>query len=59
MSHVLIWRYPSEAHFTKPAIERAKLFAPYADLLWLETKTPDIKQARHFAREIRKSFPEK
>jgi isocitrate lyase len=35
------------------AIKRAKAFAPYADLLWLETKKPSVAQARGFAREIR------
>ncbi|KAA8904960.1 isocitrate lyase [Sphaerosporella brunnea] len=35
------------------AIKRAKAFAPYADLLWLETKRPSLVQARKFAREIR------
>jgi isocitrate lyase len=35
------------------AIKRAKAFAPYADLLWLETKKPSVDQARGFAREIR------
>lgn len=35
------------------------VFAPYADLIWLETKTPDIEQARAFARKIREKFPGK
>lgn len=34
-------------------------FAPYADLLWLETKTPDLEQARYFARKIRAKYPGK
>ncbi len=42
-----------------PAIKRVKTFAPYADLLWLETKTPDLKQAQGFAGEIHADFPGK
>ncbi|KAL0066537.1 mitochondrial 2-methylisocitrate lyase [Marasmius tenuissimus] len=41
-----------------PAIKRATTFAPYADLVWLETKTPDIEEARYFARKIRETHPE-
>ncbi|KAK1217464.1 mitochondrial 2-methylisocitrate lyase [Marasmius sp. AFHP31] len=37
---------------------RATTFAPYADLVWLETKTPDIEEARYFARKIRETYPE-
>lgn len=43
----------------EPAIQRVKAFAPYADMLWLETKTPDVKQAQGFAGEIHKDFPGK
>ncbi|KAK7058593.1 mitochondrial 2-methylisocitrate lyase [Paramarasmius palmivorus] len=41
----------------EPAIKRAITFAPYADLVWLETKTPDIEEARYFARKIREKHP--
>ncbi|TFL06158.1 isocitrate lyase [Pterulicium gracile] len=41
------------------AIKRANKFAPYADLVWLETKTPDLEQARSFARKIREQHPGK
>lgn len=34
------------------AIKRSLAFAPYADLLWLETKRPCVSTARSFAREI-------
>lgn len=34
-------------------------FAPYADLLWLETKSPNLEQARYFARKIREKYPGK
>ncbi|KAF7325405.1 Isocitrate lyase [Mycena venus] len=32
---------------------------PYADMIWLETKEPDLEQARYFARKIRAKFPGK
>lgn len=35
------------------AIKRSIAFAPHADLLWLETKTPDVSLATSFARSIR------
>src|SRR5256714_5132713 len=31
------------------AIARAKAYAPYADLLWCETSTPDLAEAKRFA----------
>jgi isocitrate lyase len=49
-------------HFTgglSPAIKRALAFAPYSDLLWLETKTPSLSEAKFFARKIREAFPGK
>ncbi|QEU61636.1 Icl2 [Kluyveromyces lactis] len=42
----------------KPAIQRSLAFAPYADLLWLETKSPDLKQAQAFSKEIHDEYPE-
>ncbi|KAM0749141.1 isocitrate lyase and phosphorylmutase [Meredithblackwellia eburnea MCA 4105] len=41
------------------AVKRVKAFAPHADLLWLETKTPDLAQAQGFAADIHKDFPGK
>jgi isocitrate lyase len=41
------------------AVKRVKAFAPYADMLWLETKTPDVKQASGFAAQIHEDFPKK
>ncbi|CED84303.1 isocitrate lyase [Phaffia rhodozyma] len=41
------------------AIQRALHYAPYADLLWLETKKPDLTQAKAFARRIREVHPGK
>jgi isocitrate lyase len=41
------------------AIARAKAYAPYADLLWCETSTPDLAEARRFAEEVHQEFPGK
>jgi isocitrate lyase len=42
-----------------PVIKRGLAFAPYADLLWFETSTPDMEEARQFAEAIHKEFPGK
>ena len=39
-------------------ISRGLAYAPYADLLWFETSTPDIAQARKFADAIHAQFPD-
>lgn len=41
------------------ATKRAKEYAPYADLLWVETGTPNIETAAKFAKDIRKAHPSK
>ncbi|RIK39050.1 MAG: isocitrate lyase [Chloroflexi bacterium] len=41
------------------AIARGLAFAPYADLLWCETSTPDLGEAREFAAAIHAQFPGK
>lgn len=41
------------------AIARGLSYAPYADLVWCETSTPNIQEARRFAEAIRKEYPEK
>jgi isocitrate lyase len=41
------------------AIARALAYAPYADLLWFETSTPDLGEAREFAQAIHEKFPGK
>ncbi|KAI2012626.1 mitochondrial 2-methylisocitrate lyase [Ophidiomyces ophidiicola] len=41
------------------ATKRAINFAPYADLLWVETGDPNVEVAAGFAGEIRKQFPGK
>jgi isocitrate lyase len=41
------------------AIARACAYAPYADLLWCETSTPDLEEAREFADGVHAKFPGK
>ena len=41
------------------AIARGLAYAPYADLLWCETGTPDLTEAKHFAETIHAQFPGK
>jgi len=41
------------------AIARGIAYAPYADLVWCETSTPDLKEAKQFAEGVRKHFPNK
>jgi isocitrate lyase len=43
----------------KCAIARALAYAPYADLLWCETSTPDLDEAREFAEGVHAKFPGK
>jgi isocitrate lyase len=46
-------------HGTDTAIARGLAYAPYADLVWCETSTPDLAQAKKFAEAIRAKFPNK
>ena len=39
------------------AIARSLAYAPYADLLWFETSTPDLDEARAFAAAIHEQYP--
>ncbi|MHB8877589.1 MAG: malate synthase A [Myxococcaceae bacterium] len=41
------------------AIARAVAYAPYADLLWCETSTPDLADARRFAEGVHQRYPGK
>jgi len=41
------------------AIARSLAYAPYADVLWFETATPDLGEAEAFADAIHKRFPGK
>lgn len=40
-------------------IARGRAYAPYADLVWCETSTPDLAQAKKFAEGIKEKFPNK
>ncbi|MEX1078250.1 MAG: isocitrate lyase [Homoserinimonas sp.] len=48
---------------TRPGIEtvlaRGHAYAPYADLLWVESSEPDLELARTFAESIHREFPGK
>jgi isocitrate lyase len=48
---------------TKPILEspikRALAYAPYADLIWCETSTPDLDEARRFAEAVKAQYPDK
>lgn len=41
------------------AIARGLAYAPYADLIWCETSTPDLDEARRFAEAIHAAYPGK
>jgi isocitrate lyase len=41
------------------AVARALAYAPYADLIWCETATPDLEEARIFAERVRAEYPDK
>jgi isocitrate lyase len=46
-------------HSVEHAIARGVSYAPYADLVWWETSTPDLGEAREFAREVHRHHPGK
>jgi isocitrate lyase len=39
-------------------IARGLAYAPYSDLLWMETSTPDLDEAREFAEAIKDQYPD-
>jgi isocitrate lyase len=41
------------------AVARALAYAPHADLLWCETSTPDLDEARTFAEAVHARYPGK
>jgi isocitrate lyase len=43
----------------RAAIARALSYAPYVDLIWCETSTPDMNDAREFADGVHAKFPGK
>ena len=40
------------------AVARGLAYAPYADLIWCETSTPDLEEARIYAERIKDQYPE-
>ena len=56
-------RTPEGYFFVKPGLEssiaRGLAYAPYADLIWFETSTPDMQEAGDFAEAIHERFPGK
>src|SRR5262249_9125917 len=43
----------------EPVIARSLAYAPYCDLIWFETSTPDLGEAREFAQAIHERYPNK
>ena len=41
-----------------PCVARGLAYAPYSDLLWMETSTPDLNEAREFAEAIKAQYPD-
>jgi isocitrate lyase len=41
------------------AIARGRAYAPFADMVWCETSTPNLDEARRFAEGVRQKFPDK
>jgi isocitrate lyase len=62
-AHITGERTPEGYLRVKPGLEhaiaRSVLYAPYADLLWCETSTPDMDEARRFAEGVHAKFPGK
>jgi len=56
-------RTPEGFYATEPGmatpIMRGLAYAPYADLIWCETSTPDLDEAKTFAEGIHEEFPDK
>ena len=42
----------------EPCIARGLAYAPYSDLLWMETSKPDLDVARAFAEGIKNVYPD-
>jgi isocitrate lyase len=56
-------RSPEGFHYVRPGLDapiaRALAYAPYADLIWCETSTPDLDEARQFAEAVKAEHPDK
>jgi len=42
----------------EPSIARANAYAKYADMIWMETGTPDLELAKQFAEAVKKENPD-
>lgn len=42
----------------EPSIARAKAYAEYANLIWMETGTPDLELAKQFAEAVKAEHPD-
>jgi isocitrate lyase len=42
----------------EPCIARARAYAPFSDLIWMETGTPDLELAAKFAEGVKSEFPD-
>ena len=42
----------------EPCIARGLAYAPYSELLWMETSTPDLQVARQFAEAVKAQYPD-
>lgn len=42
---------------TQCAVNRARAFSPYADIIWMESKLPDYAQAKEFAEGVKSKYP--
>lgn len=51
------YRLTDDSAFDR-CVTRGLAYAEYADLLWMETSTPDLDQAKKFAEAIRKDHPD-
>ncbi|MBT4042378.1 MAG: isocitrate lyase [Rhodospirillaceae bacterium] len=47
-----------EGEGMRRSIARGLAYAPYSDLLWMETSKPNLEQARIFAEAIKKEYPD-
>jgi isocitrate lyase len=47
------------SHSVEHAIARGLSYAPYADIVWWESSTPDLGEAKEFADELGRQFPGK
>ena len=58
---LVAWRHRAPVSQSTPneqAIDRGLSYAPYADLIWCETSTPDLNQARRYAEAIHRQYPD-